>query len=176
VVINKLCHIFLTGERGIGKSTVVKKVWNFFVNNFPFVSIEGFLTKIQQQENNKRLLIFKSLGNKTELVLAENSKDNTGMVLASDGFENASLILKKIDPKEKFIIIDELGYLESHCSAFQTEVLRLIHYSRLSLVVVRKMKTPFLDKIRSNSRLIEVTVENREKIVNTIIDCLKINQ
>jgi nucleoside-triphosphatase len=162
--------IFITGERGIGKSTLIKKLWNFLIETFPSREITGFFTKIEKNEKDKRVLTFISIDSKEHLILAQSNGE--GMFVEEGAFEKAAGLLKNIKSDGKILIIDELGYLESESIKFQTEVLELISHASLSILVVRKMKTPFLDHIRSldNNILIETTQENRENLVETIKD------
>jgi len=164
--------ILITGDRGIGKSRVIKKLWNVIIETFPSKEITGFFTRIEKTGENKRFLTFNIIGDKEHLILAHSNSE--GMCVEEGAFEKAASSVKNIKSHGKILIIDELGYLESQSIKFQTEVLELISHASLSIIVVRKMKTPFLDQIRSsdNSVLFEVTAENRENLVEKIKDCI----
>ena len=165
--------ILITGERHTGKSTLIKKVWNFLTETFPDIVITGFLTGLEQNDKNKRILRFITVDTKENLILAEG-KDNNRMCAEAGSFDKAATMLKNMESVGKILIIDELGYLESESIKFQTEVLELINQASFSVIVVRKMKTLFLDQIRSlnNSILIEVTQENREYLSERIMNML----
>ncbi len=170
-MINK---ILITGERQTGKSTLVKKLWNFLRETFPEIVITGFLTRLEQNDKNKRILRFINIDRKENLILAESNGDNRGMCVEPGAFDKAADLIKNMETGGKILIIDELGYLESESMKFQTEVLELINHASFSILVVRKMKTSFLDQIRSlnNSILMEVTQENREHLSERIMDIL----
>ncbi len=165
--------ILITGERHTGKSTLIKKIWTFLTETFPDIVITGFLTGLEQNNKNKRILRFITVDTKENLILAAG-KDNNRMCAEAGAFDKATTMLKNMESSGKILIIDELGYLESESIKFQTEVLELINQANFSIIVVRKMKTLFLDQIRSlnNSVLIEVTQENREYLSERIMDML----
>jgi len=161
--------IFITGERHTGKSTLIKKIWKFLTETFPDIIITGFITVLEQNDENKRILRFITVDTKENLILAEG-KDNNKMCADAGAFDKAATMIKNMKSSGKMLIIDELGYLESESIRFQREVLELINEASFSIIVVRKMKTFFLDQIRSlnKSILIEVTEENRDNLEGTV--------
>ncbi|HPZ10087.1 MAG TPA: nucleoside-triphosphatase [Candidatus Eremiobacteraeota bacterium] len=164
-----MCTILLTGERGSGKSTIIKKFLDFFLKES--IPLLGFLTRIEKKSHNERLLIFKTIGIiKTELIVAKG--DNTSMSPEPGGFDKAAELLRQFKIEGNTLVIDEIGYLESECINFQQEVFRLISSSEFAIVGLRKMRTPFLDKIKNIavSELIDVTPENRDNIFERIIE------
>ena len=168
--------ILITGERGAGKSTLLEKTRPFLKELFPSVKICGFITKLKQPEDNKRIVTFKLIDKKEEIIIAETLKNK--MTTKEEGFKKASILLKNLISEGKILIIDELGYLESHFKEFQKEVFRLISEAKFSIAVIRKMKTPFLDKIKNlkDAELIEVNNENRNSLAGEIKKALVQNQ
>ncbi len=156
--------IFITGERGAGKTTLVKKVAAFFMEKYPTVKISGFTTELKETEEGNRKVVLRIAGSENEIIIGITR--NNRMEPVEEGFTKVSGLLREIDIKEKFLIIDELGYLESSSENFQEEIRRLISGAKFSLVVIRKMKTPFLEEIKNlkNSLLIEIISENRKKV------------
>jgi len=165
--------ILITGERGAGKTTLVKKISELFMEKYPAVEISGFTTELKETEEGKRNVVLRIAGSEKEIIIGITR--NNRMEPVKEGFTKVSGLLTKIDIKEKFLIIDELGYLESSSEDFQEETRRLISEAMFSLIVIRKMKTPFLEGIKDfkNNILIEINLENREKVreeIGFIID------
>lgn len=160
--------ILITGERGAGKTTLVKKFAESFRDKYPTVEISGFTTGLKETEESKRKVVLRIIGSEKEIIIGITK--NNRMEPVEEGFKRVSGLLTKIDIKEKFFIIDELGYLESSSENFQEEIRRLISEAKFSLVVIRKMKTPFLEGIKKLKKnlLIEITPENRDKIIKKI--------
>lgn len=156
-------HIFYTGPRGIGKSTLLQKhlaQFNGVYTGFRTVKVpcgDAFTvhmlpvdkTAVATEEN---FLFHRDC--KREY--AENALrfDAIGCGLLADA-ESAELI-----------VMDELGAAESEATAFQTRVLQLLDGDTPILGVLQEGESEFQKKVAAhpNVQLIYVTAENRDSL------------
>lgn len=68
------------------------------------------------------------------------------------------------------VILDELGFFELKAEEFKNKIFKLLNKKRHVLGVVKKKTNPFLEsiKMRDDVLIIEVTIDNRDKIINII--------
>ena len=173
-------HIFLTGEKQVGKSTIIKK---YLAKSGK--SADGYITYWTPEVNDKQDLQDLRLAPfntglqrvKSHIVAQRNDgrmikPENIAGVFDLHGCD----ILSKSGKKD-LIIMDELGFLEAEAIVFQGAVMRLIDSSKPILGVIKPIRSEFLDKIRAhpNVELVEVTVENRDEVLNqllkTVFEC-----
>jgi nucleoside-triphosphatase THEP1 len=69
------------------------------------------------------------------------------------------------------VIIDEIGKMECLSLLFRDIVLRLLDADQPVIATIGKKGTPFMEGIkkRSDLKLVEVTLENRERIRDDLI-------
>jgi nucleoside-triphosphatase THEP1 len=159
-------NIIITGERHIGKSTLIRKTIDFLRKDFFRITIKGFFTFLEISES-QRTLYFKFIDSQEKIILAKSAGK---MIPSIEGFNYATSLLKRYSLTGNFLIIDELGYLETDFPLFQKEVLRLVYEAECSFLVLRKSSTPFLDGIKGldNSEIIEVTLQERDVLFDKI--------
>lgn len=170
-------NIFLTGEIQIGKTTLLNKIIEM-IN----LSIGGFQVDrtIEQGENSsKKEFYITSLINgvdtyKIATITSENNCFNTTPY--ADAFNTAAdkIILESLKCRD-VIVLDELGFLESKAEKFQNAVFEALNSDKLVLGVIKPRPIPFLDKIRNRDDVIviEVTKENRDKLLESIISIIE---
>lgn len=154
-------RIFLTGPRGVGKSTVLNKVLDELKNDFRLI---GYKTK-----KMPRGVMFKSYdGSRIWIGIMINGKMKPIV-------ENIETMAKLMDnfkaSDDSLLFIDEIGFLEEKVQAFHESLEKLVDRFRRIIGIVREgmvEKYDFLLKY-SSSRLIEVTVENRNQIVDDLV-------
>lgn len=131
-------HIILTGSRGIGKSTLVERL-------VPHLPSDTRIIKTSAIPREKVTLTDCHSLNQGIIGLFSNGS----MKMFADGFLNVGLtaIESAIASDCSWVIIDELGFLESDCPAFTQAVLKLFECKHV-LAVLRKQSTGFLDSIR----------------------------
>lgn len=152
--------IFLTGDKGIGKSSIVKKLMRFFPSC-------GFLTFFDPSRNE---LFLKIINSQSFLIAKRNAKGKMEPIKA--GFDSAAQKLAEISLNDKLLIIDELGFLELCCEKFQKEVKNLLLKSRTFLCVIQQGKNEFIKSLFDieDTTLITVTKANRNHLVNWLIE------
>ncbi|MDR0852336.1 MAG: nucleoside-triphosphatase [Clostridiales Family XIII bacterium] len=161
-------HIFLTGERGVGKSTIISRI----TSGLDFVP-KGFNTvvgDVSPDGNTDHIFIVPygmSLTEKTDIspVAVRNRKERAFTAYPTV-FDTLGVSILKDSCDARFIILDELGFMENDATDFKAEVLQLLDGENPILGVIKPRSTPFLDCARAHKNVttIEVTVENREAV------------
>lgn len=186
-------HIFLTGERGVGKSTIISRITSgldFVPGGFNTVvgrvSEDGssdhifiipYGTRFDEESDIPPVAIRDRSG------LVNGNKDGNGNKISNtvhrstdserphfkaypDVFDTIGTDILRNSVAAKLIIMDELGFMEKDAMVFRTEVLKTLGREVPILGVIKPRSTPFLDCIRANKNVItiEVTEENREAV------------
>lgn len=161
-------HIFLTGEKHIGKSTLVNRV---------LAEIPGF-------GGIRSVSVFDSKGNRN--VYLTGACDPAPVTVASrlggicahahvvekhpEVFDSYGLSLLE---GSRLIVIDEIGNMERDAQAYSDKITELVGRKDVFILgVVQKMaRTPLAEFIRSsgNVEIVEVTVENRDTVFDTLL-------
>ena len=155
---NEAPHLFLTGEKGVGKSTLLRKLLGGRrAGGFRTVKAvysgrtSLHLLRLDRAETPcaENFLCFCPPGGDRE---AARRFDRLGCA-ALGGMEGAEVL-----------VMDELGPAEENAKAFQAAVLQALEGETPILGVLQKADTPFLRRIahHPNVRLVEVTQENRD--------------
>lgn len=158
-------NIMLTGERQIGKSTMI----NFLLDDF-HGEVCGFKTL---PDNGLHYLSDIN----SENILAENqyicrkSEGGTLEGIASVFDDSGAGILDNcLKKRPDLIIMDELGIFESKAFIFQEKVLECLNSDIPVLGVLKAKSSPFLDLIRKRDdvTIFTMTEKNRSKIKERI--------
>ena len=150
-------HVFLTGEKQVGKSELLRRVAQ------PWAQ-DGFVTYLQSEGPARTVWISPAAGGESRCVAAITP---LGKTVYSEIFETFGARLAACSGKEGMLtVMDELGYLEADAPLFQQAVLSRIARKPPLIGVLRDMDTPFLNTVRihPNVQLVTVTKENREDL------------
>lgn len=185
-------HLFLTGEKQVGKSTLIKKVIQTIAQELleknpedNLLSLKGFLSKMKEG------ILEVSLYNSTledfletiwvpQIVKQCVVKTEQKITVDLQAFDEVGLFLseKKGDEKDpKLLVMDECGRLESDSVLFRKAVLDAIQNTIPILGVIRKLPYPsWLDQIAqsANVTVLEITSDNREDAFNKILQYFRI--
>jgi len=154
-------HVFLTGEKGIGKSTLLKKA-----AESSGLRLAGFCTVSEARQENRPVNIYMvpfgedPVPEVTPVVGVKKVGGNPA-VFDTWGVE----IIKKAEATcPQLFIMDELGFMESDALKFQNEILRILDSGIPVLGVIKPRESAFLNSIRARDdvKLIEITIENRD--------------
>jgi nucleoside-triphosphatase len=182
----KNTHIFLTGERGVGKSTAIRKLTDRLVSLR--VDVGGFKTLPGPEDELGRDAVYiMPYGENAELASAF-SRDRAVAVRDrrafryesyADVFDGIGAELLRGAARCDLIIMDELGFMEADALVFQKTVLSILDGVTPVLGVVKppsaSKRVPFLDVVRSHekARVFTVTSENRDEIPDMLFELLK---
>ena len=169
-------HIFLTGEKQIGKSTIVASVIEtykdkiFGFQTLPFL-INGikkgyYIHSVGSESSTNDVPICVCIGEKNTVPVTE-SFDNVG-----------AWILKTARGHKGIMIMDELGKMERDAHVFQSEVFKCLDTEQLIVGVLQHTSLEFIEAITSRQDVIvyEVTSENRDSLKNVILQRIEIER
>jgi nucleoside-triphosphatase len=163
-------HIFLTGERNVGKSTIISRI----TAELDFTP-KGFNTLPgSRSADDEDYIYILPYGTRLDeksgippVACRRWDADNTGPPFTAypETFDTLGADILRNSGGAKLIIMDELGFMEKDAQVFQQEVLNRLDGDIPILGVIKPKNTPFLDSIRAHKNVstIEVTVENREE-------------
>jgi len=169
-------NVLLTGQPGIGKTTLIKRLIEA-----TSLSKGGFYTEEVRERGQRVGFSLTTLDGK-ESVLAHVKIKSPYQVgkygVDTDTFEAIGVesIRKAISIKE-LIIIDEIGRMELFSRRFREVVLQALKTGRV-VATIKKGRGGFIDEIKSRKdvRVLEVNLKNREtlssKLAKTVIDLI----
>lgn len=170
-------NIFLTGEVGVGKSTVISKVLSLLpqvicggfrtVSEMPIIGgnlLEVYIEKAwEQTPHDAEHMVGTRLGH-GRFTSYQQTFDTVGTPILFATPANATLIL-----------MDELGMMEDNATLFRQAVMNALDGELPVLGVIKPKHTDFLDAIRAHesSEIIEVTLDNRDELPAHIAGLLR---
>jgi len=159
----------LTGKKGIGKTTLQKKVLDKLD-----VSIGGYTTQ-RLFEGYYRKYVAKSLyDNKEYPIIRVDSRDDSKVWFHEVFEENLVPLLDKSLERD-LIVLDELGCSENNIIKFTSKVFEILDSSKIVFGVLKEDNCEFINNIkkRKDVTLITVTEENRDYLLDEILSILK---
>lgn len=166
-------NVFLTGEKGSGKTTAIKK---YLSSRSP--DCGGFVTVRAMGEDGKEAWLH-LMGSYDEVPSEENS-----LFCLEEGGADAELIKRSFDERgcaalagaedKEIIIMDELGPREEEAQLFRDAVIRCLDSGTPVLGVLQMAESAFLDSIkeRSDTVILNVDATNRDTVPGMIADVL----
>lgn len=158
-------HIFLTGNRRVGKSFLLQRVLSEID-----VPLSGFTTSWGEEEEGTTPLILSNVSGTKKAVAAYRYTDDRPRKVFEDVFE--TLGVECLRELEGLVIMDELGRFEASTEVFRTRVFEVLESDLPVFGVVRDMELPFLDAVRNHPKteVIRITEENREEMYHTVLE------
>lgn len=161
-------HIFITGERGVGKSTLVRRLIEH--TDLP---LYGFMTKMDppDAEGYHEIYMYPAA-----LPIANRVRGKENLIGRCDRvhhhihpevFAALGVELIKAAKPDGILIMDELGFMEAGVPAFREAVFEALRGDIPVLAVVKaRYDVSFLNTVRTAEKgtLYTVTAENREKL------------
>lgn len=172
-------HLFITGERGSGKSYLLNSILNQMKETTDMSDFFNFNYLLSRRTDTPEVVIKSNLiDDGKEYVIGRprtltpvSPKKGNNMTIVEDGFINCACpAIKKhlMTSADSVFVIDELGYLESSCIPFQENIKSLLDNSRV-LAVIRKQSTEFLDSIKSRADVLLIDIDNIFSSISCII-------
>ena len=170
-------HLFITGERGSGKSYLLNSILNQIEET---MDMSDFFNYLLSRRTDTPEVVIKSnlIDDGKEYVIGRprtltpvSPKKGNNMTSVEDGFINCACpaIMKHLmTSADSVFVIDELGYLESSCIPFQENIKSLLDNSRV-LAVIRKQSTEFLNRICNRKDVLVIDIDNTFETLSCII-------
>jgi nucleoside-triphosphatase len=158
-------HLFLTGEKGIGKSTLLK-----MIESRSDKKIGGFLTVKTDSVFEGKISIHILKAGEKDIP----SKENVLFFPHSDikdmtkNFDTLAYNTLKSNKDCQLLMMDELGPREEFALKFQQEVFELLDKETPIIGVIQMADSKFLEKVSNHPqvKVVEVTRENRDELAN----------
>ena len=163
-------HLFLTGEKRIGKTTAINAFLaksGLRTEGFRTVQVNGFfpgeisvhMTRAGENENPSRENLLFCCSSYQGLDITER-------------FDRIGCEALNCSPSADLILMDELGPHEFEAEKFQKRVFELLRGGKPVLGVLQNVNSAFPDQIRDSrvAYFMEVTQKNREYVPSRIRD------
>ncbi|MBU4561405.1 NTPase [bacterium] len=167
-------NILLTGRPGIGKTSILKEIIDTLK-----INAGGFYTKeVREGETRKGFEII-TLNGKRGILAHIDCRSPYRVskygVNVKDLEEIAAPALEDALKNKKCIIIDEIGRMELYSPKFCSLVKKSLNSEKKVLGTIQARHNEFLDSIRrrEDTKIVEVTFENRKRIIEEIKEILK---
>lgn len=164
-------NIFLTGEKGIGKSTLLFKILNLLD-----CSIGGYYEKkITCEDGIKFDMISLYDGSFNNIIGIVDLKSLRPQIF-EEVFESVGVdIIDKSLKNRDCIVMDEIGFFESKSEGFKRQIFRALDSNKPVIGVLKKCSSEFISEIKQRDDVVvfEVTLENRDFLLNRIIGYVK---
>ena len=149
-------HIFITGGRGVGKSTLIKNALRSLN-----VTPSGFVTEWEGDTLYIRPADRSSSGKPVAVRL-----EGKGREVYREAFDVYGTALIRASAGAELILMDELGFMESSAEEFRRAVMEVLDGHTPILGALREHDSDFLSSIAEhpNVELITLTVENRDEM------------
>lgn len=164
-------NLFLTGEVGIGKSTILQKALKE-IN----LSLGGYITQRVFEENYMKFIVKSLYDDREEYAIIKVDFDKELKEVFTESFETGLVtILDKSLKYRDLIVLDELGIVENDIDIFTSKVFELLDSKKIVFGVLKDEDCKFLNDIRDRDdvTIIRITKENRDYILEDILNLLK---
>lgn len=166
-------HLFLTGDRQVGKSTLLNK-WLAQID----VSMSGFYTRKCISEDG-HLFVHMLAAGREDRPTSDNilfDCRERDLAAASERFNQLGCPLLHQAENTQLIMMDEIGIMEEQAGLFREAVLHTLDGGIPVIGVLREECTdpPLIRSIKNHPdvQIIEVTKENRDELALSLPDIL----
>jgi nucleoside-triphosphatase len=162
--------VVIAGVVGSGKSTLIQRL----AAAIP-MKPRGFTTGRSPADGSGQATVHITRFGGDKLFITENQigvcslENGAGL---PEGFEKAGIPLLAGLPPKSFVIMDEIGFMESCSPAFCRAVLDILEGDHQVLAAVSSKDTPFLRLVRTHPevKVYEINEHNRDGLFEQILD------
>jgi len=158
--------IFITGESGVGKTTLIEEISEILEKNG--VKISGFITKEERVQGKRVGFKIIDLIDKKEYLFASKIFES-GIKFGSYHLhiKNLEEVLRKsINYKYEYLIIDEIGKMEFYSNYFKEVVNNLVKSDKNIVAVLHR---DFIENFNKYGKIYVLYRYNKEEIKNEIL-------
>jgi len=166
--------ILLTGRPGVGKTTIVNRVYKHY--SVSGLKIEGMTTREVREGGARTGFMITDLSSGQEGWLAK--KDLTtgprvgSYVVVSEDLEKIGVagLERSMEGAANLVIVDEIGPMEMTSTSFRNSISRVLNGNKAVVATVKYgSRYPEVEKMWQKSVHWEITKENRESIYGRIV-------
>lgn len=168
-------HLFLTGERGVGKSTLLHRLIE--ANGLVY---SGFETQHIELDGMRRAHVLHGFVDlppyENDCICCARIGEKKSVPVLPVFEENGVAILKKsLASPSAFILMDELGRLEKQAGAFIDQIYACLDSQKRVLGVLQKCSSEHVEAIarREDVTVLTVTQENRDELLSRLVSEFK---
>jgi nucleoside-triphosphatase len=170
-------NIIITGLPGVGKTTLIKGILHEIRSLNPI----GFYTEEIREKGIRKGFSLVSVTGEKSILAAENipSRFRVGKYgVDLVNFEKFIGTIPFRDPASRLIIIDEIGKMECFSKMFTELVIELLSSNKLVVATVALKGTGLMAQVKSRPdiELIEITTDNRNDLLPSILRRIALNR
>lgn len=163
-------HLFLTGDKQVGKSTLLRRLIEA-----KQLDCSGFETQAFYLNGERRGFL---LHGRVDLPPFENdcivcariAEKKSAPVLETFNLNGVTILQKSLESASPYVLMDEIGRLESRAQDFCAQVLKTLDGEKRVLGVLQKCDSTLVSEImnRPDVTVLTVTSENREELLDML--------
>lgn len=163
-------RLLVTGISGIGKTTLIRAV----LQQIEDIKCAGFYTEEKRHQGQRIGFDVVTLDGQEGTLASVGRKEPTVGRYSVDVEEFEKLALRQLDPEATpadLYVIDEIGNMELLSPKFRNKLIDLLARPTNVLATIAKKGKGFIEQLknRNDIELIEVTRENRDRLVEEIV-------
>ncbi len=160
----------ITGKPGVGKTTLVQKI----IKQMGSINMTGFFTAEIRDMGSRLGFELQGLNGERRILAHVNidSRHRVGKYgVDTNGFEAFLATLDLFNPDVELIVIDEIAKMELFSQHFKSLIRKALNSDKQVLASIALKGDAFIREIkqRSDVQLLEVTHENRDSLIETIV-------
>lgn len=158
--------IFITGESGVGKTTIIEEISKILLKKG--FKISGFITKEIREKGVRVGFKIIDLNRNIEMIFASKLIE-TDVKFGSYylNIKNLEETLKEILKKDfDFLIIDEIGKMEFYSTLFKEKIFELMKSDKKIIAVLHRN---FVEDFKIYGKIFILNRNNKEFIKNEIL-------
>lgn len=161
-------HLLITGKPGVGKTTLIREIAQRLKNYDPV----GFYTQEIRVNGHRQGFRLVSLNGRSGILshVKQQGPYRVGRYgVDLTGFERFLTGLDLCHSPSHLVILDEIGKMECLSNQFTTEMETLLNSSKLIIATIALKAEGFIKQVkqRPDCRLISVTLENRDNLLDS---------
>jgi len=169
-------NFLITGLPGVGKTTLVKKLFEELKHLHP----AGFYTEEIREEGQRKGFELISLNGKRGLLSHKDIKSpyRVGQYKVDiESFENLLNEIPFFSPSTHLIVIDEIGKMECLSNPFKNLLKRILDSEKLVIATIALKGSGLIAEIkeRDDIKLFEMTRHNRDSLLLEILGHLQMS-
>ncbi len=171
-------NIFITGEKRIGKTTILRKLLEKFNQNYD-LKLGGYTctrTIIEEKNKSSREFFLKSISDSNIYKILEKRNDGIQKIskVYLENFDIYSETLKKDLEDCDVLILDEIGYAEADSLKYVHVLNEVLDSEKVVIGILKKYDCNLINNIRNREDVIlfDIDIENRDYICDKIYDNL----
>lgn len=166
-------NILITGRPGVGKTTLIKNL----AKKLPG-KIGGFYAEEIREKGERLGFSISDFEGKSGVLAHVKVRSPKKVSKYGINFRDLEKIgvaaIEKVQKEADFIILDEIGKMELASPIFKSALLSALDSPKMVIATIMQKDDPLTKriKIRADVKLFEITFENRDRLLQEILDLI----